>query len=241
MTIKEVKARYKKAVFGFLWALINPILQMLTIGLLFQHLIPNSTDNYFIFLFSGLLAWNFFSLTITKCTEIILNERSLIKKAYFPRESLVLSIALSNALHLLISLLLFICVAVALGFISLYSILTLFFSFIWLLLFTVGLSFLLATLYVKYRDIKFIVQATVPLLFYATPILYSRDLLPELITSLLIFNPMTVIVELFQFSFEMGNFPAVYELLIALFLSIIIFSIGLSHFMRESLTFDDWI
>ncbi len=241
MTVKEVKARYKKAVFGFLWAIINPILQMLTIGIIFQYLIPNIIENYFIFLFSGLLAWNFFSLTITKCTEIILNERALIKKANFPRESLVISIALSNMLHLIISLILFFLVTAIFGYVSISSFITMFFSLVWLFLFTVGFSLLLATLYVKYRDIKFIVQAAVPLLFYATPILYKRDLLPAIAGNFIVINPMTVIVELFQFSFQMGKFPNMNELLVALMISILISVIGLFYFIKESQTFDDWI
>jgi len=78
MTEKEIKARYKHAVLGFLWVIINPLLQMLIIGFVFQFFIPVKVDNYFLFLFAGLLPWNFFSMSLSKTTPSIVYERSLI-------------------------------------------------------------------------------------------------------------------------------------------------------------------
>ena len=104
MTEKEIKARYRHAMLGFLWLIINPLFQMAVIGFIFQFFVPVHVDNYFLFLFTGLLPWNFFSASISKTTTAIINERSLIKKSNFPREVIILSIVLSNLFHFLISL-----------------------------------------------------------------------------------------------------------------------------------------
>lgn len=242
MTLKEIKARYKRVFLGFLWAILNPILQMLVIGFLFRFFIPVEIDNYFYFLFAGLLPWNFFSYTFSKCTPLILNERSLIQKANFPREALVLSIVFSNLFHFLISLFLFIILSLFVGYISFFKIGILFLALVWIVSFTIGMSLLLSTLFVKYRDIKFIVQAVVPLWFYATPVIYTRNLLPDWIDNLLRYNPMTGIVELFQFIFT-NNYivPSLSLVFPGIFISIVVIFAGIYLFIRESQYFDDWL
>ena len=104
MTKKEIKARYKVATLGFLWIILNPILQMTAIGFIFQFFVPIRVNNYFLFLFSGLLLWNFFSYSVSKNVSKIVNERMLIKKAKFPRQSIIISIVLSNLFHTIIFL-----------------------------------------------------------------------------------------------------------------------------------------
>src|SRR3989304_2803226 len=94
MTQKEIKARYKRAVFGFLWIVLNPILQMIIIGVIFSFFIK--IENYFLFLFSGLLPWQFISLSISKATPSIVFERALLQKAKFPIESIPVSIILAT-------------------------------------------------------------------------------------------------------------------------------------------------
>src|SRR5258706_14767777 len=104
LTEKELRARYKYTVFGFLWLVANPILQMLVIGFVFTFFMKEPVIHYYYFLFIGLLVWNFFSLSLTKATPSIVFERALIKKAAFPRVVIPLSIILSNLIHFLFAL-----------------------------------------------------------------------------------------------------------------------------------------
>lgn len=242
MTLKEIKARYKRVFLGFIWVILNPILQMLVIGFVFQFFIPVKIDNYFYFLFSGLLPWNFFSYTIIKCTPLILNERYLIQKAHFPREALILSVVFSNLFHFLISLVLFICLALFLGLFQLSQLFALLFAIFLIIILVIGISLLLATLFVKFRDIKFIIQAIVPLWFYATPVMYTRSLLPEQIRNLIILNPMTGIVELFQSVFMKGIIVIDWTSVIWAFcFSVMTLALGVYLFFKDSQYFDDWL
>src|SRR5437870_5185655 len=102
MTKKELVARYKHTVFGFLWIILNPLLQMIVIGFVFTFITKETIHNYFYSLFLGLLVWNFFSLSLTKSIPSIVYERSLIKKAAFPKEVIPLSIILSNFFHFIL-------------------------------------------------------------------------------------------------------------------------------------------
>ncbi len=242
MTLKEVKARYKRVILGFLWIILNPLLQMLMIGLIFQFFVPIKIDNYFYFLFAGLLPWNFFSYSIIKCTPIYLNERALIQKAKFPREALVLSIVFSNLFHFLVALLLFGIFAILIGLLVFWKLAILLIAVLWILVLCVGVSLLLSTLFVKYRDIKFIVDAIVPLWFYATPIVYSRSLLPSLMNQVLRLNPMTAIIELFQFVFNRNQLPLDFlGIIMGVTVSVIICCAGLLLFVKENKYFDDWL
>ncbi len=241
MTVKEIKARYKRVFFGFLWAILNPILQMIVIGTLFQFFVPIKTNNYFYFLFAGLLPWNFFAQTLNKCTPLMLNERSLIQKAKFPREALVFSIVFSNFFHLLISISLFLLLTILVGYTSIIKLIVLVLALVWLVFFISGISLLTSALFVKYRDVKFFVQAVLPLWFYATPIIYSRSLLPTWLSNLLVFNPMTAITEIFHFVFTTSLAPSLSTILIGLAISLVISFFGVYFFTTQSPYFDDWL
>lgn len=252
MTEKEIKARYKHAVLGFLWVILNPLLQMLVIGFVFQFFVPVHVDNYFLFLFSGLLPWNFFSMSLTKTTPSIVYERSLIQKAKFPREAIPLSIILSNMFHFLVSLALLMMVLVGDKiFLENYSLMALgeyVFRFlgvvpllIWLLILTASLSLLFAALNVKYRDVNFMVQAVMPLWFYATPVVYTLNLLPEFLRPIFYLNPVTAIIE--GFHRVLLNLPPTDSELVGISLVMTILAAGLGWrvFKKESKYFDDWV
>src|SRR5690242_15638685 len=85
MTEKELRARYKYTIFGFIWLVANPVLQMLIIGFVFTFFMKEPVEHYYYHLFIGLLTWSFFSSSLTKATPAIVFERALIKKSSFPR------------------------------------------------------------------------------------------------------------------------------------------------------------
>lgn len=252
MTEKEIKARYKHAILGFLWVFLNPLLQMVIIGFVFQFFIPVPVDNYFLFLFTGLLPWNFFSYSVTKTTPSLIFERSLIKKANFPRESIVLSIILSNFLHFAIAFGLLLVALLADKIIfdhySLQQLITYVARWswliplnIWLVGLTMGTSLLTSALNVKYRDINFVVQAIMPLWFYATPIVYTLGLLPEYLRPWFYLNPMTAITE--QFHHWLLYQPLTIEIgtVVSLLMTIGICYLGVLTFTTHQKFFDDWL
>jgi lipopolysaccharide transport system permease protein len=252
MTEKEIKARYKFVLFGFLWIIFNPILQMLVIGFVFQFFIPIRIEDYFQFLFAGLLPWNFFSYTVSKNTSIIVFERFLIKKAVFPREAIPLSIVLSNFFHFSISLFLFLLFLMVLSlftssFIFAMIPMYLFKLFIivlisaWLLGVTSGFSLMFSTLNVKYRDIDFFVKAIMPLWFYVTPVVYQLDSIPSQFHYLFYLNPLTGIITLFQAAILNYAVPPTTYILLSASTSIIALLVGLGVFSKESKYFDDWL
>ncbi|MCL4383828.1 ABC transporter permease [Patescibacteria group bacterium] len=241
MTEKEIKARYKMAILGFVWIFLNPLLQMAVIGVVFQFFVPVKVDNYFLFLFTGLLAWNFFSYTVTKNTPMIVNERMLIQKAKFPREAIILSIVFSNLFHYLIALLLLLLIILVTGKINWWFLVCLPLPLFFLTILTSGLSLLFSALNVRYRDVNFVVQAVMPLWFYATPIVYTLNLIPQKLWVLFYLNPMTAIVEWMRYLLLGIGISDLNRLWWGLILSFILFIVGTIVFYKESKTFDDWV
>jgi len=241
MTEKELRARYKYTVFGFLWMILNPILQMLVIGFIFTFFMKEPIQHYYFYLFIGLLAWNFFSLSLTKATPSIVNERSLIKKARFPRSVIPLSIILSNVIHMSIALLFYIAAVLFLG-TSFWLRLPHVFAGIFLLtIFTTGLSLLTSALDVRFRDVNFFVQAALIIWFYATPIVYVITVVPYKFIWLWRLNPLTSAVQLLHYGFLKAPPPGIAMLTANIITTIVVTILGVVTFRRESKNFDDWV
>lgn len=251
MTKKEIAARYANAFFGFLWIVLNPLMQMVVIGLVFQFFIKVEVDNYFLFLFTGLLPWNFFAESVKNSTSVLISDRNLVKNMKFPKEILVLSIVLSNFFHLAISMSILVLALILDKFvIELYSMpdmivytlrmLLIIPVFLILFLFTSGLSLFLSVKNVRYRDIQFFIQSLLALLFYATPIIYSRSLLPIALQKLLYLNPMAGIVEAFH-AVLLLNTVNYLELGILGGLVTVFFVISYVVFANDSKKVGDWL
>lgn len=242
MTRKEVEARYKRTVFGFLWMVINPLLQMVVVGTIFSQFVKEPINNYFHFLFVGLLVWNFFSISLTKATPSIVNERALIKKARFYRSVIPLAIVFANAFHFLVGLVIFLPVVhffareLSWGGLAGVGI-----GLAQLVLLTVGITLFTSAVNVRFRDVTFFVQAMLVLWFYATPIVYPLEFISRASRGWWLLNPLTGIIEKIQFS--LLGFPKPEPLfgIASLALTMMVLSVGLAVFFKESTDFDDWV
>lgn len=239
MTEKEIKARYKHAVMGFLWVILNPLLQMIIIGFIFSFFIK--IPNYYLFLFSGLLPWGFFSLSLNKATPSFVYERSLLQKSKFAKEAIPISIILSNFFHLLISLILLAIFLFVTGDLVFPRVLLFLPGLLWLLAFTMGISLFTSTLNVRFRDISFFVQTLLILYFYATPILYNLSLIPEKLRIAFALNPLTSIFELFHYAILNQGIISLPIILINLLLTAIFIFLGLVTYYRQHKYFVDWL
>lgn len=241
MTEKELRARYKHTIFGFFWLVANPLLQMAVIGFIFTYILKSPIQYYYHHLFVSLLIWNFFSQSLTKATPSIVFERSLIKKSKFPHATIPISIVLSNFIHFLLALSLFLIPVSLLGTLTFMSIPFLFLGLLLLFIFTTSTSLLFCALNVRFRDVNFFVQALLIVWFYATPIVYSLAIIPHSILWIWRANPLTTILQLFQYALLEAPGPG--PAMMTINISFIIFTIilGAKIFLKESKTFDDWL
>lgn len=246
LTKKEIKLRYKRTFLGLLWVILNPLLQMLIIGLVFQFFVPMKIENYFLFLFAGLLPWGFFANSLLRTTPLLVQERALMQKAAFPREILVASAVLANLFHTLVASGVFLffltffqgsLMSALWFFVSRLFLSAFFFGFF--LLFVLATCLIVSAIYVRVRDLNFVVQLGVQLLFYGVPIVYSLSMLPETFRQILYFNPLVSFIEVFRHLFLGGDLNLLASTIVAL-LSLPYLLIALRIFRKESKNFDDW-
>jgi ABC-type polysaccharide/polyol phosphate export permease len=177
LVIRDLKVRYRRSVLGFAWSFLNPLLMMAVFTLVFTALRQRSIVKYPIFLLSGLLPWQWFSNSLIAASSSMASNAALVRKVYFPREVLPLVAILSNMVNYLLALIpyaafmLFFRVPVTPWIASLPLVMGVQF------LFTFGLSLILCTADVFYRDTKEILQVIIRLWFFLTPIFYSPDTL----------------------------------------------------------------
>ena len=179
LTIRDLKVRYKNSVLGVGWSLLNPLLMMLVFTVVYTVMLKQ-TDNptFSAFILSGLLPWNFFSASIMGGTASIVGSAHLIKKVFFPREVLPISIILSNLVNFLIALPLFFGLALLIGVKLSPWVLMLPVVITVQMIFMLGVSLFLAAINVFYRDVQQIMEVVIMAWFFLTPVIWDVGMLP---------------------------------------------------------------
>lgn len=195
---KDLRTRYKGSVLGFLWTFINPLLQLVVYTAVFSTIMKVSIDRYYIYLFVALIPWNFFTSSVQGGATSILQGKDLIKKIYFPRIVLPLATVCAAFMNMCFSM---VIVFLALAFSGIgFSIYILYLPFIMLLefVFVLGFAILFAAFDVYFRDLEHILGIVLMAWFYATPIVYTVDMVPKKYLGLYYLNPMTSIMGLYR-------------------------------------------
>lgn len=229
---KEIRGKYKGSFLGVLWSFVNPLLTVLVYAIVFPYIMRVKTENYLIFLIIGIIPWTFFTTVINQGMITVRMNEGIIKKVYFPREILPISVALSGLVNFFISciIILIFCIFGGVG-ITWHIILLPIIALIQFIL-SLGLILGLSAINIYIKDTEYIVQFFVNMLFYATPILYQSTLFPEKIRWVLYLNPMTQIIDTYRNIFLYHQLPNVMGILYVTIVSLIIFALGLLIFRK---------
>ena len=225
---KEIRGKYKGSFLGVLWSFLNPLLMVLVYAIVFPYIMRIQQEHYLVFLITGIIPWVFFTSVVTSGCNCVWTNGGIIKKVYFPREILPISVVLASLINFLISVIIILIFVIFGGIgISKYLIL---FPLIALIQSCLSLGFLLilSAINVYVRDIEYIVQFIVNLVFYATPILYTTDMFPQNFRIILYLNPMAHIIDAYRSIFYYKTMPNLYSLGSIGLVSIIILIIGYS-------------
>lgn len=198
LAAKELKIKYKSAILGWLWSILNPLLLMLIFSFIFTYVIRVDVEKFPIFLLCGLLPWFFLSLSVSMATVSIVDNANLLKKAYFPLEVIPVSVVGANFFNFLISLILLMVFLFCSGIYPTMNTLYLSAVVIFQFIFVLGISLLACTLHTLFRDVKYAVELGLVIWFYATPIFYPVTLVPERFRALFYFNPLTLFVGIYR-------------------------------------------
>lgn len=250
---RELKARYRGTVFGFLWSFLNPLLLLLVYSVVFGIILPGSSGrienkditgiNYSIFLFTGLLPWIWFNSSILESANVLLIHGNLIKKIRFPIEVLPIMVVLTNMVNFILGIPILILFILFLGKGVTITLWILAFPIVVIvqLIFTLGLSFFVSSLTVHFRDLKDILANLLTLWFFGTPIIYAFAT-PQIqnhkaLVWILSLNPMTHIIEAYHYIFFFGSLPHYKRLSVTVIVGLLFFYLGYLIFDKLRDTF----
>jgi len=239
---RELKARYRGSVLGFVWSFVNPLLLLLTYTLVFSVILPGrhspQMEPYFLFLFCGILPWTWFSASLAESAGVLIASGNLIKKVLFPAEVLPAVTVLANLVHFLLGLPILLAFLLFAGRLSPAALLLPLPVLVQLVL-SLGFALFLSALTVHFRDLQNILGHVLHLWFFTTPILYLYADVPGRLHPLLRLNPMThVIVSYQQILFD-GHFDHWRGLAVALLVGLLAFWVGAFLFDRLRDTFPE--
>lgn len=243
---RDVKVKYKQTVLGVLWSILRPLLVMIIFTTVFSRLAGLKTNinaPYALFVFAGMLPWQFFSSSLTECSNSLIVNTNLLTKVYFPRLIVPTSAVIASFIDFLISLGLMFLLLFYYHFLPpLQFILLPFFLIIsFLASFSIGLY--LTALNVKYRDFRYIIPFIVQFGLYISPVGFGSNIVPEKWKLLYNLNPMVGVIDGFRWCMLGGEFNR--DIQISLLMSVIISSIvlilAIRYFRKTEKTFADII
>jgi ABC-type polysaccharide/polyol phosphate export permease len=225
--------QFRGSFLGLLWALLLPIIQLMIFAFLFQRVVPLRIANYPVFVFTALLPWNWFSVSILSAGNLFLVHRDLVRRPNFRPSTLAVVAALTNLLTYLVALpIVFVLIAIS-GRAITWTVLLLPFIMLIQGALIVGLSLLIATWNVFYHDVQQITGAAVMLLFYLTPVFYSLESVGREYRMAFTLNPMAAIIQSYRAILYEGTVPDWNGLLIASAIAAAALGIGYLSYQRE--------
>jgi lipopolysaccharide transport system permease protein len=197
LTWRDLKIRYKQTAIGALWAVFQPFITMVVFTVFFGGLlnVPSDGVPYPIFVYTGLLFWQFFSSALSDTSNVLITNQSIITKIYFPRLLLPLSSVAAKFVDFIIASIILVGMMIYYGYApNLYGLLI-----IPLLLFitfmaSVGLGLFLSSINVKYRDVRYALPFFIQILMFVTPVIYPAGVLGKY-SWVLALNPMMGVIQ----------------------------------------------
>jgi lipopolysaccharide transport system permease protein len=240
---RDIKVRYKQTVLGGLWAIIQPVAATLLFTVFFGRLgglSQHVSGSYALFVYIGLSLWTFYANAITLAANSLVGSSHLIAKVYFPRLLIPIAAIFSGLVDF----------AVAFGFLLILmvvyrvppsaQILALPFFVLGTMAVAAGAGVLFSALIVSYRDFRYVITFVVQLWLYATPVLYSIDIIPAKWRLLYAVNPMVGMVAGFRAAVLGGEFP-LHVILVSFVAAAVLLAVGLRYFTAVERRFADVI
>jgi lipopolysaccharide transport system permease protein len=241
----ELKVRYKQTVLGAAWAVIQPLAIMITFTIFFGIVVrvPTGEIPYPIFAYSGVVVWSYFTTALSRASNSLLDQKAVITKVYFPRLVVPVASVLAGLVDFAVAFAALIALIFFYGFLPTMVTWTLPLFLLLAMITALSVSLWASALMAQYRDVRLLMNVTLQLWFFATPIIYPSRLVPESWRTFYeIFNPMVGVVEGFRWallSVPDAPAPNPTTLAISTVLVVVVLVGGLYYFRRVERIFAD--
>ena len=230
---RDLRARYRGTVLGFMWSLVNPLILMAIYVLVFSVYMRMDMDDYPVFLLSGLLAWYGFAAGLEAATGSVLASAGMIKNSSLPPNVFPLVAVGSQLVHFLLSLPLLVILLILFGRAPSLSIAILPLLIVLQGVLTYGIALILSASACRFRDILHLVPNVLMILFFLTPILYSASMIPERFRALVDWNPLAHLMQSYQQILYAGQPPALHSVGIVAASALVAWVVGSLYFDRR--------
>lgn len=230
---RDLKSRYKGSVLGFLWSFLNPLFQLIIYSLVFNLLMGNRYEKYYLFLFVALVPWLFFLTSVTGGSSCVWAQKDLVNKIYFPREVLPIAYVTSQLVNMLLSYVVIFVVLIVTEYGLNWRALC-FFPLIILIeyILALGITMLVSAVTVFLRDMEYVLNVLLMGWQYLSPVLYGIDFIPEKYRTIYMLNPMAPIIIAYRDIFYYKKVPQLSTLVEAVVLGVGILAVGFVVFER---------
>ena len=230
---QQLILRYRRTMLGYVWTLINPLLMMSIMAVVFSTLFQQDLKTFTVFLFAGMIPWNFFNSVVTQSTLAFIGNEGLIKKIYLPKAIFPLSISVALLVDSVLSFIALFIIILVLGATISPALLFLPVAYLLLFIFSLGAGLLISVATVFFRDLQHVIAIAMQALFFLTPIFYRPESLAGKVKWLMAFNPVVPFIEIFRAPLLEGRLPEANVLMLATAFAISSFVIGLIVFLWQ--------
>lgn len=230
---RDLKTRYRRSFFGYLWTILNPLGMMVILTVVFSSVFKQGIDNFPVYLMCGQLIFNFFSEASTSAMGGVLDNSSLLTKVYVPKYLFPLARVCSSAVNLIFSLGALLIVILATGFELTWTALLMVFPLLYVCIFAFGVGMLLCTVVVFFRDMKHLYNVLTTAWIYLTPVFYPLSMLPDNVKKLVECNPLTMYLEMFRDVIMYDEIPSLESHFVCALISGVVLLLGLCVFKKN--------
>lgn len=241
LVISDLKTKYSSSILGFAWSMLNPLLMMIVLYAVFKNVFKFDKEQFAFYLLIGMTTWRFFANGTTMAMYSIVGKANLVTKIYIPREILTLSIVISALISSMLEFIVLIILLIVFGVTISFKIVLFPLLYIFYLPIVYGISLILASLYVYFRDLNNIWEVLTQIGFFLSPIVYPMSIIPEGYRYYYMFNPITIIIEMYRSILLYDSLPKITDFGIIFIFGIFLFVLGSMLFRRLSRRFAEEI
>lgn len=230
---REVKRKYARSYLGIIWSVLNPLLSMIVLSIIFSQMFQRSIENYPVYYLTGLIIWTMFTGSTNTAMTTLVDNKTMLIKVKFPMRIFVMSRVYTALVNLLYSLIPYVGILVFFRINIAWTILFFPVIILFLLIFSLGFSYVLSVAYVFFGDVKHLYSVLLTLWMYCSAIFYPVDMLPHYVKEMVTMNPIFIFINCAREIVMYGQMPGNMEIIRMIVWSFGVFILGTVIFEKN--------